>query len=279
MAETEYVLGTGEDELYRLKVQHEVWADFAIASWKRAGIQAGSHVLDVGSGPGHASFDLAELVTEKGRVCAVDESEPFVAYVNDQATRRKVPQLRAQIADAQSLGTTFQQGERFDAIYTRWVLCWLTKPEAALAGMRALLKPNGKLIIHDYFNWKSMTMAPRSAAIEKMVLAAVSSFEDRGGNVDFVGQLPAMLKNCGLKISHFDVHVKVPRGGNVDPDIAWPLTWWRLYGPKLVALGKLSPEDYAKAAADLDRLELDDDRFFYCPPVFEVVAELNSKSA
>lgn len=268
----EYILGTDNDELMRLAVQHRIWADTAVTSWRRAGIGPGSKVLDMGSGPGYASIDLAQLVTEKGQVLGVDEAANFVEFLNQKARAQDLHQLRAQVADAQDLTASVDGG--FDAIYTRWVLCWLDKPEKALDGMRKLLSHKGRLVIHDYFNWTAMKIAPRSRAVENMVQAALRSFEERNGDVDVVGKLPALLRKAGFEITHFEIHQRVARGGGLDSTAAWPLMWWRSYGPKLVKSGHLSAADGEEAMRQMDLLEKDPDMFFFCPPLFEIIATI-----
>lgn len=270
--EKPYVLGTGLDELQRLGLQHRIWADVAVKSWKLAGISPGQSVLDLGCGPGHATFDLAQLVSDEGHLLAVDESDSFVRNLNQQAASRSLPQVTAVQGDAENLGA-LKSNKKFDAVFCRWVLCWLKHPEKAIGGVREKLKPKGRFIIHDYFNWKAMTTAPRSVAIEKMVRAAVESFEERNGNVDIVADLPRLLRVNGFQVLHFEVHQRASRGGGLDSTIAWPLTWWRTYGPKLHQLGKLSDQDMEQIFQDLNLVEKDPDRFFFCPPLFEIIAE------
>jgi ubiquinone/menaquinone biosynthesis C-methylase UbiE len=271
----EYVLGTDADELSRLGLQHRIWADAAVAAWKRAGIGPGSRVMDVGCGPGYATFDLAQMVTESGHILAIDESQGFVEFLNSQAKARGVPQIQASVGDAHNLADVVgrhSEAGLYDAIYCRWVLCWLKDPAHALAGMCAALKPGGRVIIHDYFNWRAMTMAPRSRAVDKMILAAVDSFDERDADLDISARLPAMLRAAGFTENHFEVYQRVARGGGGDSTLAWPLSWWRTYGPKLVKMNKLSPEDMAQAEKDLDELERNPDQFFFCPPLFEFIA-------
>src|SRR5688572_33486758 len=76
--ERTYFLGTHDEELERLGLQHRVWRPTVIECWRRAGIGPGSKVLDVGAGPGFASADLAEIVGPAGRVVAVERSARFV---------------------------------------------------------------------------------------------------------------------------------------------------------------------------------------------------------
>src|SRR5947209_3771961 len=66
MAERDYVLGTHDEEIERLGLQHLVWRPRMMAAWGRAGVTRGSRVLDVGAGPGFATADLAEVVGETG---------------------------------------------------------------------------------------------------------------------------------------------------------------------------------------------------------------------
>jgi hypothetical protein len=47
----DYVLGTHNEELARLGLQHRVWRPVVLDCWQRAGITVGKRVLDVGRGP------------------------------------------------------------------------------------------------------------------------------------------------------------------------------------------------------------------------------------
>jgi ubiquinone/menaquinone biosynthesis C-methylase UbiE len=62
MSEKDYVLGTHDEELIRLGLQHRVWRPMVLDCWQRAGITVGKRVLDLGAGPGYAALDLAEIV-------------------------------------------------------------------------------------------------------------------------------------------------------------------------------------------------------------------------
>ena len=77
-AEKTYFLGTHDEELERLGLQHRVWRPTVLECWRRAGIGPGSKVIDVGAGPGFAAADLAEIVGPAGRVVAVERSARFV---------------------------------------------------------------------------------------------------------------------------------------------------------------------------------------------------------
>ena len=52
--ERDYVLGTHDEEIERLGLQHRVWRPRMLEAWRRAGVTVGSRVIDIGAGPGYA---------------------------------------------------------------------------------------------------------------------------------------------------------------------------------------------------------------------------------
>lgn len=274
-AHTEYVLGTGLDELARLGLQHRLWSDAAADAWKRAGFVLGARVLDVGCGPGHASFDLAQLVGPSGEVLGVDESSAFIDHFNQQASARGLSHARAVVHDVQHL--PLPATSAFDGAYARWVLCFVPDPARVVRGVAASLKPGGVFVVHDYFNYASMTTAPRLSSCDVLVRATVESWKSRGGDPDIAARLPRLLDDAGFDLIDIRVHQRIARGGQSadgrrDAMLAWPLTWWRTYAPKLAAMGLITQEQSKHALDDLARLENDPHAFFVCPPVFELAA-------
>lgn len=237
----------------------------------------GHHVIDLGCGPGYASFELAQLVGPGGRVVGVDESASFINYLNTQVIARSLKQLHGVVGDVQDLpgmratgaGEYLRPGS-FDLAYQRWVLCFVPKPDAMIAGAAELLKPGGRFVIHDYFNYASMTMAPRRASHDKAVAATVASWRERGGDPDIAGRLPRMLKAHGFTVTHLEVHQRLARPA--DTMFHWPDVWWRTYAPKLVQMGFLAQADCDQLLRDLDEVGQSTTDFVVPPPVFELVA-------
>jgi ubiquinone/menaquinone biosynthesis C-methylase UbiE len=266
----EYVLGTGLDELDRLGLQHRLWSDAAHAAWKTARVTMGKRVLDVGAGPGHAAFDLAQMVTRHGAVLAVDESPSFIAHLEQQAIVRGLPQLRGVVGDVQKLGGLPEvSSASFDVAYARWVLCFVADPAAVVSGVAAALRPGGRFVVHDYFNYTTMTSAPRRPAITRVVEATAASWIARGGNPDIGGVLPRLMEAAGLRVESVQVHQRLARGS--DAMFQWPDLWWRIYTPKLVSMGYVTQADCDQVLADLDDLARSTSDYWVCPPVFEII--------
>src|SRR5438477_6096377 len=97
--EKDYVLGTHDEEVARLGLQHRVWRPIATDCWRRAGITIGSRVIDVGAGPGYATLDLAEIVGPTGEVLAIERSTRFLEVNRHACAARGLSQVRFQQAD------------------------------------------------------------------------------------------------------------------------------------------------------------------------------------
>src|SRR5438128_10718838 len=93
-SDRDYVLGTHDEELARLGLQHRVWRPVVLDCWQRAGITIGKRVLDVGAGPGYATVDLAEIVGPTGEVVALERSENFIRAIEQACGDRPLANVK-----------------------------------------------------------------------------------------------------------------------------------------------------------------------------------------
>jgi SAM-dependent methyltransferase len=266
----EYGIGTGPDELERLGLQHQLWSDTAHALWRMARVGPTDRVLDVGCGPGYASFDLAQIVGS-GAVVGVDESPSFIEHLAAQARTRALPQLTGLVGDVQRLPELLPRAAgTFDLAYARWVLCFVADPEAVVAGVASLLRPGGRFAVHDYFNYSTTTTAPRRQSYDKVVAATTAWWRARGGDPDVCGRLPRFLAAHGFSLEHLAVHQWAARGR--DSMFHWPHSWWRSFAPKLVEQGYFSRPDCDALLRDLEEIKSSEVDFLLPPPVTEMLA-------
>jgi len=269
MTEREYVLGTGDDELARLALQNRLWGDVSAKAFRRAELRMGHRVLDVGCGPGYASFDMADVVTRYGSVLGIDESPAFIAQAKQMAEARGIAHFDGVVGDVQDLDTVLANEQPFDFAYARWVLCFVPDPEAVIRGIANALAPGGRVAIQDYFDYGSMTCAPRCRSHDLAVQATMRSWRERGGDPDIGQRLPAMFADHGLQLDDVRAHLRIARGS--DTMFAWPKTWWHTFGPKLVAMGELKQSECDELIDDLKHLE-QGTGFIQCPAVYEFQA-------
>ena len=196
-AYSSYTLGYDSAELARLEVQHNVWQARARELYRRARIRYGDHVADFGSGPGHSTLELAEIVGPRGSVTALDSSGESLALLRSRAEARgwtaappMPPQTpgvpadtaadAADTADTAGVDTLLRHphfgaikilppvdaalplegGGGLDAVWSRWLLTWVRDPAPVIANMHAALRPGGRVAITDYFDDSVFRLEP-----------------------------------------------------------------------------------------------------------------------
>lgn len=267
----EYVLGTHEQESNRLGLQNRLWSASAHQLWERSALRPGETVLDVGCGPGHATVELAEIVGSTGHVLAVDESPLFLKHLQDRVVARRLNNVERVLGDAQQLSSLLPQvAGKVDLAYARWVLCFVPDPEAVVRGVASLLKPGGRFAVQDYFNYESMSIAPKHEAFTRVILAIGRSWRARGGDPDIVSRLPAMFRKHGMELQDIRLNQRVARPNSTI--WAWPDTFWKSYLPRMVEMETITPAEREAFDAAWQAASRDPDAFMLLPPVFDLVA-------
>lgn len=236
--EREYVLGTHDDELRRLGFQHQVWAAPTATLFERARFAPAQRLLDLGCGPGYASADLAQIVGTGGEVVAVDVSQRFLASLEAMVAARELHNVRWQQNDAAALELPDGQ---LDGAFARWVLCFTSDPAAVIHEVARVLKPGARFALLDYANYEAFTMAPSSAAIERVIQATGQSVRMRGGDFSVGRLVPSLMEAAGFDVEYLEPIVRIAKPGSALWN--WPASFFRNYLPTLVDVGLLSEEE------------------------------------
>ena len=266
--EREYVLGTHAAEHARLGFQHRVWAGPTADAWERAGFCPGSRILDVGCGPGYATFELAELVGTTGSVVAVDMSERFVAWVEAERRRRGVPHIAPRVQDLESLE---EPASSVDFAFARWVLCFVQRPEIVVQRVARALRPGGRFVVMDYCNYEGFLVAPRSEAIERGIAAVAGLFRQHGGNPNVGRDVPEYMLEAGLEVREIRPIVRLARPGSALWE--WPWTFFVNFLPTLVEAGALTPDERDAFVRDWTDRTGQPGAFLMTPPMVEIIGE------
>jgi len=251
----------------RLGLQHRLWSESTFACWNRCGIQPGSVVLDVGSGPGYTAFDLVPLVGPTGRVIAVDESERFIEFIQDRSRTLDVTTIDARVEDVQEMDIA---AASVDVAFARWVLCFVPRPDAVVARVARALKPGGVFAVQDYIDWQALSLSPKSDAFLRVMPAIGKSWRAPGGDPEVGKRLPAMMAAAGLRIDEVRPLQRIARPG--DPLWQWPTTFFRNFIPLLVERGLVSAEELRSFEREWAERTRDPNAMFWTPSMVEIIA-------
>lgn len=264
--EEEYVLGTDDEEITRLRFQHEAWASEMRQLLEAAGLREGDVALDLGCGPGFTTFELANHVGSTGRVVASDVSERFLAYLRSVAKERRLSWVETRAGAVEELD--LEPGS-LDAAYERWLLCWLSDPGDVVARVARALRSGGFFAIQDYLDWGAMKMVPASPAFDRAVAACLASWDLAGGTIDIVDLLPSLAHECGLEVESIRHRGVVARSGSMK--WRWLRDFFESYVPKLVERDLISQGECRAALDEWARRSASSEAFVVAPVLADVV--------
>ncbi len=263
----DYLLGTEDDEITRLGLQHAVWRPRATSSWQRAGFSPGSHIVDVGCGPGYATFDLSDIVGPGGTVTAIDRSRRFLEHLAARLAEephRKVETMRIDF-DVDELPAMSA-----DAAWCRWVFAFVTRPRELLRGIRRMLRPGASLVLHEYFDYGTFRLVPADPAISQFVDIVKASWQATGGEPDIALSLLSWLPLEGFRIKATTPFIDVV--APTDFIWQWPATFIQTGVWRMVELGNLTSDQAAGVIDAFARNAANPHGRLITPGVLEIIA-------
>jgi ubiquinone/menaquinone biosynthesis C-methylase UbiE len=265
--ENDYVLGTHDDEVARLGLQHRVWRPAVTECWQRVGITHGWRVLDVGAGPGYATADLAEIVGPTGSVLGIERSSRFLDAARERCLRRGLTNVEFREADLMevSLGPL-----GFDACWCRWVACFVSSPEKLIANIAGALRPGGLAIFHEYSDYETFRFMPVRPALERFAREVMESWRASGGEPNVARALPQLLREAGMRVLEIHPHVRTvaPR----DYAWQWPASFIEINVARLQELGRLTETEGEEVLREFQAANADPQSWFTTPLFLEIIA-------
>lgn len=173
------------DPRLQLRVQRYGW-DRAAADYERgwaaqlkpaqdlllrmADLRPGESVLDLACGTGLVTFPAAQAVGSAGSVVATDISDAMVGMVTEEAGRRRLSQVSALRADAETF--PFDEAQ-FDAVLCGLGLMYAPDPVASLVGARRVLRAGGRYVAAVWGDRRRCGWAEIFPIVEKRVTSEV----------------------------------------------------------------------------------------------------------
>jgi demethylmenaquinone methyltransferase / 2-methoxy-6-polyprenyl-1,4-benzoquinol methylase len=132
---------------------HRLWKRFAL---ELSGVRAGSRVLDVASGSGDLARAFARRAGPTGQVWMTDINAAMLAVGRDKLVDEGVIAPLA-LCDAEKLPFP---ADTFDCVSVAFGLRNMTRKDAALAEMRRVAKPGGRVLVLEFSRpWKPLAKA------------------------------------------------------------------------------------------------------------------------
>jgi SAM-dependent methyltransferase len=203
----DYILGHASEELDRLISQSRFLGDLSEHLLRRAGLEPGMHVLDVGCGGGDLSFLAARLVGPAGRVTGIDRSAESVTLASKRATAAGLANVRFVEADA----ADFVADEPVDAVIGRLVLMYWPAAASVIAQLVKSVKRGGIVTFQDYDLDASRTEPP-CPEFEAALDRVRETFRRAGADTRMGLKLGRVFEDAGLPTPQMLLLARVERG-------------------------------------------------------------------
>lgn len=114
------------------------------------GLHEGMKVADLGSGSGHYTLAAAAIVGATGRVYAIDIQEDHLSPLQSEAKARGLRNIETVWGDFEKAGGTLLKEHSLDAVILSNTLFQLENAKNAIAEIKRILRPGGKLLVVDW---------------------------------------------------------------------------------------------------------------------------------
>jgi SAM-dependent methyltransferase len=266
--EGEYVLGTHEEELARLGLQHRVWRPVVLDCWQKAGITLAKRVLDLGAGPGYAAVDLADIVGPTGQVVALERSKNFIRAMKQACRARSITNVK--IHELDLMTDELPKGD-YDFSWCRWVVSFVNDPALLIKKLGHAMRKGSIAIFHEYGHYETWHFLPHLRNQERFREHVIETWRESGGEPDGAAGLPELLAANDFVIRSGTPHIFCVRPN--DYMWQWPATFIEIYLPRLIDMGRIDQNFADKVRADLARAEANPNSLMITPLVLEIVAE------
>jgi SAM-dependent methyltransferase len=220
----------------------------------------GECVLDVGCGPGLLTRGLADAVGPDGAVLGLDLSPSMLALAHERCAG--IPQIALAQADATRL--PLRSGAA-DAVTATQVLLYVEQPEAALAEIRRVLRPGGRVAIVET-DWQTAVVTAEDADLTRRLFGA---WDKAVPSPRLPQRLQPLLRAAGFGVVRIQA---VPVLSTRLDDEGYAATMIAQCAASAVTAGAASGDEVRNWRDDVQR-RAEADEFLFCVSRFLFTAE------
>ena len=164
-------------------------------------LRAGLRVLDVGSGPGHTSLELARRVAPNGKVTGVDINAEFIERSSARARDAK---LTAEFWQTAFPPLPFPDAS-FDRVWCKNVLEYVDSAADTVAEMARVTAPGGVVVAVDSdWDMLALDIGPAARELTDRILAASKGIAIKEPQIG--RQLYRLFRAAGLTEVKVEIH-------------------------------------------------------------------------
>jgi hypothetical protein len=126
-------------------------------------------------------------------------------------------------------------------------------------------------VFHEYFDYRTWRLAPRSEGLEEFVSMVMRNWRENGGEPDIGLELPTLLSAAGMRVLSADPVVYALRPH--DPMWEWPVSFLRVHLVHLAETGRVEGEWARNVQTAFDSAASRPGAYLITPAVLEVIAE------
>jgi SAM-dependent methyltransferase len=154
-------------------------------------LRPGDRLLDVGSGPGTITADLARLVRD---AVALEITEEAAALTRAELERQGLTDVEVRVGDVHALPF---EGGAFDVVHAHQVLQHVVDPVAALREMARVTRPGGVVGVRDS-DYAAFAWYPELPALDRWLELYRGAARANGGEPDAGRRLLAWAHAAGF---------------------------------------------------------------------------------
>jgi SAM-dependent methyltransferase len=225
----------GEEGKSRLDLQSAAYRPSTLDLFSTVGVRPGWRCLDVGSGGGQVTIDLARIVAPGGFSVGIDFDDVIVDLARKEAAEQGVGNVEFRVGRADELD---ERG--FDLAYTRLLLDVVSDPRAVLSSMVTAVVPNGVVIAEEPESSSCFSYPPNDA-FRRWIEWFCETMRRRGGDPDIGPRLPLLFRSAGL----CDIGLRIVHLAWIEGQEKW-LHWMGMGDVRdaVVGEGVATPSEY-----------------------------------
>ena len=209
-----------DKEIERLSGQ-ALWAwDKEARNLAWFGLHDGMSILELGSGPGFITEQLLTLCPNSRVTCV--EIDPDLILPAEQYLQSRGLEGHYNIIQSDLMRMDLPDNT-FDFAFSRFVFQHLHDPRGAMTEIHRVLRPGGKLVIHDVDVGLGEIYGPRSAGADAIEQRIHDTITERGGNPRIGRQLWRLLQATGY--TNMDLEAVPVHTDKVSIEALFPDEW------------------------------------------------------